>query len=98
MPGATDSPGASNCNLAKAPALTVMAGLVLGALPPSLMSVAVIVQMPAVLLVRLNVLVPDAKATLAGSTSFTSVESMPTMSAFVLTTFQFASTALTVTL
>ena len=39
-----------------------MAGLVYAVLLPSVMSLAVSVQLPAVLLVRLKVLVPEARA------------------------------------
>ena len=98
VPGTAVSPGASNCNLANAPALTVIGGLVLTGLLPSLLSTAVIVHVPAVLFVRLRVLVPDTKAALAGKISFGSVVPMPTRSLTVLTTFQLASTALMVTL
>src|SRR5947209_19553703 len=41
VPGAAASPGASNCNLATAPALIVMAGLVLEVLVLSVRSLAV---------------------------------------------------------
>ena len=98
VPAAALSPGTSNCSLAKAPALTVIGGLVFAALVGSVTSVAVIVQVPDVLLVRLKDLVPETKAVLAGSTAFGSVELRPTRSVMLLTRFQFASTALTVTL
>src|SRR5437016_6017867 len=49
VPGRAVSPGASNCNLAKAPALTVMAALVLPLLVPSVTSDPVKVWLPAVL-------------------------------------------------
>src|SRR5206468_11356219 len=52
---AAASPGTSSSNLAKAPALTVIDGLVLGVLPPSLRSVAVTVALPAVFRVTLKV-------------------------------------------
>src|SRR6266702_1602513 len=97
VPGAAVSPGASNCNLVKAPELTVIGGLVLTGLVPSLLSTAVIVQMPAVLLVNPKVLVPATNAVLPGTMSFGSVVPMPTRSVLVVTTFQSASTALTVT-
>src|SRR5213594_2571782 len=78
VPAAAASPGTSNCSLAKAPALTVIGGLVLGALEPSATSVAVSVQLPAVLLVRARVLLPETRAVLAGNTAFGSVELRPT--------------------
>src|SRR5439155_1230615 len=80
VPGAAVSPGASNCSLANAPGLTVIEGLVLAGLVPSPESVAVIVQLPAVLLVKLKDLTPDTKAVLAGKVSLGSVELMPTVS------------------
>src|SRR6266571_2720370 len=98
VPAAAASPGTSNCSLAKAPALTVIGGLVFAALVGSVTSVAVIVQVPDVLLVRLKDLVPETKAVLAGSTAFGSVELRLTRSVMLLTRFQLASTALTVTL
>src|SRR3989441_275842 len=60
------------------------------------MSVAVTVQLPAVLRVTLKFFVPAAKAALAGNVALASVEVIPAVSVMVLTTFQFASTALTV--
>jgi len=75
-----------------------MDGLVFGDLPASVTSVAVIEQVPAVLLVTLNDLVPETKAALAGNALFTSVHVIPTVSVTVFTTFQFASTAFTVRL
>src|SRR5438552_2772219 len=60
------------------------------------MSVAVTVQLPAVLSVTLKFFVPAAKAALAGNVALMSVEVIPAVSVMVLTTFQFASTALTV--
>src|SRR5947209_7618304 len=74
VPAAAISPGASNCSLARAPALTVIAGLVFAALVGSVASVAVTVQLPAVLLVRFTDLVPKTRAVLPGSTAFGSVE------------------------
>src|SRR5439155_735154 len=56
---------------------------------------AVKVQLPAVLLVTLKVLVPAVNAALGGNPAFVSVEVILTVS-LVLTTFQLASTALTV--
>src|SRR5439155_431569 len=60
------------------------------------MSVAVTVQLPAVLRVTLKFFVPAAKAALAGNVALASVEVIPAVSVMVLTTFQFTSTALTV--
>ena len=65
---------------------------------PSVMSVAVTVQLPAVRLVRLNVRVPAANAAFAGNTEFGSVAVMPAVCVTVVTRFQLASTAFTVTL
>src|SRR3989442_1764720 len=60
------------------------------------MSVAVTVQFPAVRRVTLKFFVPAAKAALAGNVALASVEVIPAVSVMVLTTFQFASTALTI--
>src|ERR1044071_8642520 len=98
VPGTAVSPGTSNCNFASAPALTVIAGLVLFVLLPSVTSVAVSVCEPAVLSVTLNEFVPLTSAASAGNTAFVSVALMSTVSVTVLTKFQNASTALTVTL
>src|SRR5207249_1971236 len=97
VPAVAVSPGASNCNFTNAPALTVTAGLVLAVLLASVTSVAVIVQLPALLKVTAKVLVPPVRAALAGWVSLASVVVMPTVSV-PMTRFQFASTALTVTL
>lgn len=69
----------------------------MGVLVPSVISVAVMVAVPAVLSVTLNVCVPPLSAALAGKVALLSLEVMPTVSV-ALTRFQFASTALTVTL
>ena len=98
MPGAAVSPGISSCSLAKAPALIVVAGLVFAVLLPSLMSVAVKVALPAVLAVTAKVLVPATRAALAGREALASLDVIPMVSVTVLTRFQFASTAFTVTL
>src|SRR5437588_797310 len=74
VPGAAVSPGASSCNLANAPALTVIGGLVLTGLLPSVVSTAVIVQAPAVILVIANKWVPETKAVFGGWRPFGSVE------------------------
>src|SRR5262245_58846734 len=62
------------------------------------MSVAVTVRLPEVFKVTLKVPVPDVSAALLGNVALASDEVMPTVSVTVLTKFQFASTALTVTL
>src|SRR5439155_12484102 len=59
VPGAAVSPGINSCSLANAPALAVIAGLVLAVLVPSVTSVAVRVQEPVVVKVTLKVLVPE---------------------------------------
>ena len=97
VPGEAASPGRSNCSLANAPTFTAMAGLVFAALLPSARSVAVTVALPPVLSVRLKALVPEAKVALAGNVALPSLEVMPTVSVAVPTTFQLASTPLTVT-
>src|SRR6185436_7189123 len=61
------------------------------------MSVAVTVWEPIVLSVTLTVRVPADKAPLAGRTALESLEAIPTVWV-LLTAFQFASTALIVTL
>src|SRR5438552_314573 len=97
VPGAAVSPGTSNWSFTTAPALTVMAGLVLAVLVPSGMSVAVTVRLPAVFKVTLKLWVPATRAALAGKVALGSLEVMPTVWV-LLTKFQLASTALTVTL
>ena len=62
VPGAAVSPGISNCSFVNAPTLTVVEGLVLAVLLPSVTSVAVTVALPAVLKVTLKVLVPATSA------------------------------------
>src|SRR6266545_4286401 len=84
-------------SLLAAPGMTVTAGLVLAVLVPSVMSVAVIVGLPTVLRVTLKVFVPADNAALAGRMALESLEVMPTVWV-LLTMFQFASTALAVTL
>ena len=98
VPGAAVSPGSSNCNLAAAPEFTVMAGLVLAALVPSLTSLAVIIWEPAVAKVTLKVWAPASSAASAGRIAFGSDVVMPTVSTTVLIRFQKSSTARTVTL
>ncbi len=97
VPGAAVSPGISSWSLAKAPALIVVAGLVFAVIAPFVMSVAVNVFEPAVFAVTDKVFVPATRAVFAGRVALASVEVMPTVSVEV-TGFQFASTALTVTL
>ena len=63
-----------------------------------LLSAAVSVALPAVFKVTLKIWAPLANAALDGNVALLSVEVMPTVSPTVLTRFQFASTALTVTL
>src|SRR5439155_1131534 len=79
VPGAAVSPGIRICILVNAPEFTVMEGLVLAVLVPSVMSVAVTVQFPAVLLVRLKFPVPATNAALAGRRSLGSAQVMPTV-------------------
>ena len=66
VPGAAVSPGIRICSFAKAPALIVVAGLVLAVIAPLVMSVAVNVAVPAVFAVTESVLVPATSAALAG--------------------------------
>jgi hypothetical protein len=97
LPGAAVSPGTRTCNLLKTPALTVIDELVLARMATWVTSEAVTVVLPAVLRVRLKTLVPLVNAAFTGNVAFASLEVIATVS-FVLTIFQFASTALTVTL
>src|ERR1043166_6938255 len=77
--------------------LTEMAGLVLGALLASVTLVAVMVKLPLALKVTLNDFVPATRAAFAGRVAVESVEVIFTVSVTVLTRFQLASTAVTVT-
>src|SRR5438445_1459 len=77
--------------------LTVMAGLVLAVLLPSVRSLAVRVKLPLVLKKTGKFCVPDANAALAGRVAVVSLAVIPTRSVTVFTRFQLASTALTVT-
>src|SRR5205814_1885497 len=61
-------------------------------------SLAVTVALTAVFSVTLKVFVPELSVEFAGKPALLSEDVMPTLSPTVLTTFQFASTALTVTL
>src|SRR5438477_9969701 len=74
-----------------------MAGLVLAVLAPSVISLAVTVRLPALFSVILKFFLPASNAALAGNVAFTSLEVIPAVSVIVLTKFQLASTALTVT-
>src|SRR5256885_2053468 len=97
LPGEAVSPGARICNLVNAPTFTVMGGLVLAVWVRSVLSVAVIVGVPTVLRVTLKLCVPALRAALAGNVALLSLEVIPAVSVTVLTRFQFASTALIVT-
>src|SRR5439155_1137405 len=70
---------------------------VLAVLLPSVMSVAVTVAVCTVFSVTLNCFVPEENAAFAGKDALVPDEVIPTMSVTVVTTFQFASTAFTVT-
>ena len=96
VPGAAVSPGRRICSFAKAPALIVVDGLVLAVFVPSELSVAVKVAVPWVFGVTANVFVPATSAALAGSAAFGS-ELVIAIVSVAVTRFQFASTALTVT-
>src|SRR6266404_1437900 len=78
--------------------LTEIPGLVFAVLLPSVTSLLVIVCEPVVPKVTLNVCVPATSAALAGNVAAASLDVMLTVSPIALTTFQFASTALIVTL
>src|SRR5438132_4028516 len=65
LPGEAVSPGASNCSITKAPAPTLMEGLVLAVIPAWGTSEAVTVRLPAVLSATVKVWVPLASAALA---------------------------------
>ena len=97
VPGAAVSPGARSCNCTKRPAFTVIIPLLLADLVPSVTSLAVIVALPAVLRVTLKFFVPPARAAFAGKAALASDEVTEAISVTEATTFQFASTAFTVT-
>src|SRR5688572_9182324 len=61
-------------------------------------SLAVTVVAPGALKVRLKFCVPDTRAVFGGSVALGALEVIPTKSVTLFTTFQLASTALTVTL
>src|SRR5262249_2539270 len=96
LPGAAVSPGTSNCNFANTPVFTTIDGLVFAGIAEWVTSLAVTLVAPAVLSVTLKLLVPLTRAALAGNPALASLELIVTVS-LVPTTFQFASTALTVT-
>ncbi len=96
VPGTAVSPGSSSCTWVNAAALTVTDELVLAVMPACVVSEAVTVRPPAVLRVTLKFCVPATNAALLGKTALASLEVMATVS-LVLIKFQFASTALTVT-
>src|SRR5262249_21735222 len=77
--------------------VTAMPGLVLGVLLPSVRSLTVRVKMPVAFNETVVLAVPAAKAVGAGKLAVESLELKPTVSLAVLTRFQNASTALTVT-
>src|SRR5947199_77000 len=97
VPGAAVSPGTRSCSFVNAPRFTVIDGLVLAVLLPSVISVAVTVAVPTVLSVTLNCFVPETSGAFAGRVALVPVEVIPTVSVTVVTTFQAASTAFTVT-
>src|SRR5438445_343662 len=102
VPGAATSPGKRICSFVAAPAFTVTLALVLAA-STAPASVAVTVGVPAVLKVKLDkVRVPATSDRLPGvaplssaMAALLSVLLIVTLGVAVLTTFQFASTALT---
>src|ERR1041384_5805382 len=80
------------------PMVTVIAGLVFAVFVPSVMSVAVTACVPVGLSVTLSAFVPATSAGVAGKVALLSDDVMPTVWVTFVTTFQFVSTALTVTL
>ncbi len=98
VPGAAVSPGVSTCSLAKTPGLTVIAGLTLAVFVLSVRLLIVRVEVPVVLKVTLKVFVPLTNAVFAGSAALLSEAVMLMVSLMLLTTFQLASTALSVML
>src|SRR6266404_1250318 len=93
LPGAYVSPGRTTSSLLTAAEFTVIAVLVPDDFVPSVMSVAVHVDAPAVRFVTLNDLAPETNAAFAGNTALLSLLVRPIVSAAVLVTFQLASTA-----
>src|SRR5437868_1256675 len=98
VPGAAASPGTKSCSLVKAPALTVILGLVFDAFDGCVTSEAVKVCAPVVFNVTLRVFVPATRAVFPGKVAIESVELSATWSVTLVITFQQSSTALTVTL
>src|SRR5439155_1100185 len=98
VPGAAVSPGTNNCNFAKGAPFTGMEELVLALLLPSVTSLAVTVRLPVVFNVTLKVRLPETSAALDGKTALVSDDVIATVSVTLVTVFQLASTALTVTL
>src|SRR5439155_52914 len=102
VPGAATSPGSRICSFVTAPALTVTLALVL-AVNAAAASVAVTVRVPTVLKVKLdkapvpatNVRLPPAAPLSSALAALLSVVLIVTSGVALLTTFQFASTALT---
>ena len=105
LPGDAVSPGTSNCSLAKAPATTVTLELVLAVSVPAA-SVAVVVRVPAVLKVKddkvrvpkASVMLPAVRPLSSAIAALLSELVMVTFGVAVATTFQLASTALTLRL
>src|SRR6059036_2119805 len=95
VPGAAVSPGTKSCSFTNVPG-TVIEGLVFAVMAGVVISLAVTVQFPAVFSVTLKALVPATRAAFPGRPAPPSLEVIPTVSV-ELTTFQFASTAFTVT-
>lgn len=95
VPGAAVSPGRRTCSFVKAPALTVMAGLVLAVRAVLVTSEAVRVADPLFEKVTVNDLVPATKAAFGGRVAVESLDVMEMVSVDD-TRFQLASTALTV--
>src|SRR5436190_1160774 len=98
VPGAEVSPGTSSCNWLKAPAVTVIAELVPAVLLASVTSVAVTVRLPAALHATERTTDPEVRAALGGKMALLSEEDRPTVCVALSIRFQFASTALMVTL
>src|SRR5437762_9257124 len=98
LPGRAISPGTRSWSLLKAAALTVIEGLVFEVLLLSVTSLAVKVALPAVLKVTLRVWLPLDRAALTGKAVLRSEALRPTVSVMSVRRFQFASTALIVTL
>src|SRR5437870_13493735 len=79
------------------PELIVIDGLVFGLFVISVMSLAVTVELPRLLSVRLKFFVPAASAELEGRVALVSEEVIETVCVVFVIKFQLASTALTVT-